>query len=189
MSPLKEPAMCAEAVRPPRVARPARPAVPPLPTLDALDCTHAQMMVTLSQLGGLMRHLRDTGVDETARRNAAEICAFFVDTARQHHADEERAVFPALLASDDAQLRAHVQRLQQDHGWLEEDWIELAPQLQAVAQGYSWYDIDELSHAVQVFVDLYHEHIALEESMIYPAARRRAAVAQAGIEERRSSPA
>lgn len=177
--------MCAEVVRPPRVPRPARPAVPPLPTLDALDGTHAQMMVTLSQMGGLMRHLREHGVDDTARRNAAEICTFFINTARQHHADEERAVFPALMAGDDAELRAHVERLQQDHGWLEEDWIELAPQLQAVAQGYSWYDIDELSHAVQVFVDLYHEHIALEESLIYPAARQRQAVAQAAVAQRR----
>ncbi|EHR71473.1 hypothetical protein BurJ1DRAFT_2644 [Burkholderiales bacterium JOSHI_001] len=176
--------MCAEVVRPPRVARPARPAVPALPTLDALDGTHAQMMATLSQLGGLMRHLRENGVDDTARRNAADICAFFVETARQHHADEERAVFPALFASGDAEMRAHVERLQQDHGWLEEDWIELEPQLQAVAQGYSWYDIDELSHAVDVFVNLYREHIALEESMIYPAARKRAAVAQAGVAQR-----
>jgi hemerythrin-like domain-containing protein len=144
-------------------------------------------MATLAQLVGLMHHLRDNGVDDTARRNAADICAFFADAARQHHADEERAVFPGLLAAGDAELRAHVERLQQDHGWLEEDWIELAPQLQAVAQGYSWYDIDELSHAVSVFVELYHEHIALEESLIYPAARQREAVAKAAAEERRSA--
>jgi hemerythrin-like domain-containing protein len=176
--------MCAEVVRPPRVVRPARPAVPPLPTLDALDGTHAQMMGTLSQLGGLMHHLREHGVDDTARRNAADICAFFADTARQHHADEERVVFPALMAGGDAELRAHVERLQQDHGWLEEDWIELAPQLQAVSQGYSWYDIDELSHAVSVFTALYRDHIALEESMIYPAARQREAVAAAAARSR-----
>jgi hemerythrin-like domain-containing protein len=46
-----------------------------------------------------------------------------------------------------------------------------AQSLQAVAQGYSWYDIDSLRHAVAVFTTLYHDHIALEESLIYPEAK------------------
>lgn len=168
-----------------RAARPARPAVPALPTLDALDRTHAEVLATLQRLASLMEHLRDHGVDAPARANATAISQFFAGTARQHHADEERAVFPQLLANGSAELRAHVQRLQQDHGWLEEDWLELEPQLQAVAQGYTWYDIDELSHAVQVFAALYHEHIALEESLIYPEARRQQAVADAAVDQRR----
>ncbi len=82
-------------------------------------------------------------------------------------------MFPGLLASADEELRRSVVRLQQDHGWLEEDWLELAPQLEAVAQGYNWYDLDMLRHALPVFAALYHDHIALEESMVYPAAKRR----------------
>ena len=60
-------------------------------------------------------------------------------------------------------------------GWLEEDWLELSPQLQAVAEGYSWYELDTLRQAVEVFAGLYQEHIALEESLIYPEARRQMA--------------
>jgi hemerythrin-like domain-containing protein len=71
------------------------------------------------------------------------------------------------------ELTQHVLRLQQDHGWLEEDWLELAPHLQAVAEGYSWYELDTLRHSVGVFTALYHDHIALEESLIYPEAKRR----------------
>ena len=63
-------------------------------------------------------------------------------------------------------------RLQQDHGWLEEDWLELEPMLQAVAQGYSWYDLDMLRQATTVFTELYLDHIDLEESLIYPEAKR-----------------
>ena len=67
----------------------------------------------------------------------------------------------------------HVKRLQQDHGWLEEDWLALQPPLSAIAEGYSWYDLDMLSHALPVFADLYQDHIELEESLIYPEAKAR----------------
>lgn len=168
--------MNAAVARPPvrtREARPLRPPVPALPTYEALDRTHHEVMLTLGRLGALLDHLEAHGVDASARQQAREICSFFSTHARQHHADEEALVFPGLLASDDVELVQHVRRLQQDHGWLEEDWIELAPQLQAVAEGYSWYDLDQLRHAVPVFAELYREHIALEESLIYPEARRR----------------
>ena len=82
-------------------------------------------------------------------------------------------VFPPLLASGDPLLVQHIERLQQDHGWLEEDWLELAPQIEAIGKGYSWYDIDVLRQALPVFTQLYHDHIALEESLIYPEAKRR----------------
>ncbi|MEK8026287.1 hemerythrin domain-containing protein [Pseudaquabacterium rugosum] len=157
-----------------RVARPSRPPVPALPALDQLDRTHRQMLQTLEQLGQLVEHLDAHGVDATARATARTICAFFAEHARRHHADEETLVFPLLIARQDPGLTQHVLRLQQDHGWLEEDWLELAPQLQAVGEGYSWYEIDGLRHGVGVFTALYQEHIALEESMIYPAARREA---------------
>jgi hemerythrin-like domain-containing protein len=144
-----------------------------LPELDALDRTHRQTMEALVQLDQLIQHLEREGLDATSRRLAAETCEFFDVTGRAHHADEERLVFPALLSSGNAELVAHVRRLQQDHGWLEEDWIELEPVLRTVAEGIGGYDLGMLKAAVPVFAQLYHEHIALEESLIYPEARRR----------------
>lgn len=140
--------------------------------MEALDSCHREVLGALRGLVTLLDHLDDQGVDSTARQMAAEAVRFFSETARAHHADEERVVFPGLLRSDDAVLVQHVQRLQQDHGWLEEDWLNLSPQLDAVSKGYSWYDIDELRHAVDVFTALYQDHIDLEESLIYPEARR-----------------
>ena len=174
--------MCAFAVR--QAARQKRVAAPPLPPMDALDRTHRQMMDSLVDLQRLIDHLAENGIDAVAQAASAEICAFFGEVAREHHAAEESLVFPVLLRSGDADLVQHVQRLQQDHGWLEEDWLELAPQLQAVWHGYSWYDLDSLRHGVAIFTALHHDHIALEESLIYPEARRRLAAESASRDQR-----
>ena len=159
-----------------RPGRPARPAAPPLPSFEALDQTHHKVMQTLERLAGLLEQLEAHGPDDAARTLAREICRFFDGTARAHHMAEEQLVFPSLLSSGDAELVRHVQRLQQDHGWLEEDWLELGPHLQAVAEGYNWYDPDVLRSAIPIFTELYRDHIALEETIVYPESRRRQAV-------------
>ncbi len=156
-----------------RHPRPTRPAVPALPSFEQLDDTHRRVMQALSQLRLMLEQLDSPGHDDAARELAGQICNFFDSTARAHHAAEEQLVFPSLLASGDAELVQHVRRLQQDHGWLEEDWLELAPQLRAVAEGQNWYDPDFLRAATQTFTELYREHIALEETVVYPASRRR----------------
>lgn len=160
--------------------RPARTPAPPLPPFEALDRTHHRVVEVLGQFERLLAHLDDSGADAVARASAAEIYAFFEGQARQHHQAEEQHVFPQLLASGNATLVAAVRRLQQDHGWLEEDWLELAPQIEAIAQGYNWWDLAMLRLALPVFTALYHEHIGLEESLIYPEAKRRHAALEAG---------
>jgi iron-sulfur cluster repair protein YtfE (RIC family) len=141
---------------------------------DVLDACHRQIVFTLGKLAALVSRLERVGPDADARALAREIGQFFSTTARQHHEDEERHVFPALLKGGDADIRqAVLLRLQQDHGWLEEDWLELAPQIDAVAAGTAWYNLDELREGVKVFTALSHDHIALEESLIYPEARAR----------------
>jgi hemerythrin-like domain-containing protein len=144
------------------------------PTLDGfevLDDCHARMLAALDQLRALTQRVEHVGADAEARAMAREIGSFFSDFARQHHEDEERHVFPKLLAGGDPDIQQAVLRLQQDHGWIEEDWLEISPQVDAVAMGMSSYDVDQLKAAVDVFVALSQEHIALEESLIYPHAR------------------
>jgi hemerythrin-like domain-containing protein len=143
-----------------------------LPEFESLDLAHRAAMEMLQAFDRLLGHLDDHGLDDTARASAGEILAYFAGPGRQHHAEEEKHVFPGLLASSDVELLQHVRRLQQDHGWIEEDWRELAPQIEAIASGYNWYDLAMLRHALPVFTALYHDHIALEESLIYPAAKR-----------------
>jgi hemerythrin-like domain-containing protein len=151
--------------------RPQRSPVPGAATMDVLDRTHREIVAMLAQLHLLIEQLEARGIDDGVRKLAHDVCAFFDETARPHHAAEEELVFPELLASGDAELVQNVKRLQQDHGWLEEDWLELAPQLRAVGNGQSWYDIDVLRASVPTFTELYREHIALEETVVYPASR------------------
>lgn len=145
----------------------------PAPTLDGfevLDDCHARMLAALEDLRTLAQRLEYLGADAEARTMARELAAFFSQVARQHHEDEERHVFPKLLAGGDADVQQAVMRLQQDHGWIEEDWLEISPQLDALAMASS-YDVDALKAAIEVFVTLTQEHIALEEALVYPQAR------------------
>ena len=136
-----------------------------------LDACHQQTLTTLDLLATLVARLKSDGPDPRAREMAKEVVHFFSTTARQHHEDEERHVFPKLLSGGDADLVQTVLRLQQDHHWLEEDWMELLPQIDAVANGQTWYDLDTLREGVEVFAALSHDHVELEEACIYPQAR------------------
>ena len=140
---------------------------------DVLDVCHRQTVSALGRLAALMTRLANQGADDEARTLAREIVRHFSTTSRDHHLDEERHVFPTLLVTGDAETVQAVQRLQQDHSWLEEDWSELSPMLEAIAGGQSWVDLDVLREGVEVLTALSHEHIALEESLIYPQARAR----------------
>ena len=140
-----------------------------------LDAYHREIVEHLDRLDALVAHLVEHGVDPRSQADARRIEAFFSETCQQHQQDEEAKVFPALMNSDDESLVATVRMLQQDHGWIEEDWLAIAPRLRTIAAGYSWYDPDELRHAVGVFLDLCREHVQLEESIIFPEARAMAA--------------
>jgi hemerythrin-like domain-containing protein len=152
-----------------------KPSVRSPQPFEVLDACHQQILTALERMQTLLEHLDSHGVDATAQGMAKDIYIFFNETARHHHLDEEKHVFPALLNSGDEALVRHVLHLQQDHGWIEEDWLELAPQFEAMAAGYSWYNLDQLNHALPVFTALYHDHMALEESLAYPEAKARIA--------------
>lgn len=152
-----------------RSHRPSRPSAPPL--LEALDHTHRLILQSLAELQQLVARIERQGVEAGARQEARTLCAFFNAHARQHHEDEEKLVFPGLLDLGDAELSAHVRRLQQDHGWLEIDWNTIEPMLDALAEGIAGADADSLRSAVLVYGELYRDHIALEEGVVYPRAR------------------
>ena len=147
----------------------------------ALDACHLRMLAAADGLEELVVTLDRDGVTPAARASAAALADFYATTARRHHEDEERHVFPALLAGTDADIVQAVLRLQQDHGWLAENWMELSPHVEAIANGYGGYDMDTLRQGVEVFAALQRDHIALEESLVYPEAR--AQLGQAGRRE------
>jgi hemerythrin-like domain-containing protein len=162
-----------------RTATPSETAAPTAAcdALVPLDACHRRTLAVVAELRALPSAIDHGGVTPAVRAAAASIANFLSATARVHHEDEERQVFPPLLASGDAALVDTVRRLQQDHGWLEENWRELEPQLRAIATNCGSWDIDTVSSAIGVLSDLYREHIELEESIAYPEARARLAPA------------
>ncbi|MEO8081923.1 MAG: hemerythrin domain-containing protein [Caldimonas sp.] len=138
-----------------------------------LDDCHRLTLAALDRLEALLAQIERQEIDEVARTVAADIVRHFSQTMRQHHRDEECHVFPALASSADSEVAQTILRLRQDHDWLEEDWMEISPHLDAVACGQSWYDIDVLREGVAIFAGLSRDHITLEESILYPQARTR----------------
>lgn len=157
------------------------PAVPAPPSrteraagmFEFLDSCHQEMLRQLVALRTLALAIENEGLSSPLRAEARTIRHWFNNEARQHHLDEERHIFPALLASDDPDITLAAGRLIQDHGWLETDWMEIEPALASAADGYTWFDPVVLRHAVEVFEQLYLDHIVLEETLAYPAARSR----------------
>lgn len=138
---------------------------------EALDACHRQTLEAVRALEALAEAIERGDDTPELRYQAGQIANFLSDTARTHHEDEERHVFPALRGSADPAIVHAVLRLTQDHGWLEQDWLELEPHVQAFALGYGQCDTQALSFGVPVFAALYRDHIALEESLIYPQAQ------------------
>jgi hemerythrin-like domain-containing protein len=143
--------------------------------LKVLDVCHQQIQLHLAKLAKLLAKMDDDQDDSECRQQAALIEAFFSSTSRHHHADEEKFVFPSLLTSEDAELVQAVLTLQQDHGWIEQNWIELAPLLRSIATAGNCIDVAEFRHYVEVFLELCNAHIALEETLIYPEYKSRLA--------------
>lgn len=150
-----------------RPARPRHPAVAPLAAPELMDETHREIAQVLAQMEQLAQLLALPAPQAQAAVLAAQACSFFNGPARAHHEAEETQVFPRLLAGHDADVRAQVQRLQQDHNWIEEDWLEIEPQLQAVARGEHPETQDFLRPALAEFTSLYRAHLAVEEALLH----------------------
>ena len=63
---------------------------------DVLDACHRQTIFALGKLSALIARLTERGPDDEARALAGEVVQHFSTTARQHHEDEERHLFPRL---------------------------------------------------------------------------------------------
>ena len=151
---------------------------------EALDACHLQIQQQLCNLADMVNELSLHGVTPAVVAQASAIERFFSGTSRAHHREEEIHVFPELLASGSERLVTAVRQLMQDHGWIEENWLILGPQLSALGNGFGWAHEGELGQQAQIFMDLCNDHIALEEALIYPESRERLATAIAARERR-----
>ena len=144
-----------------------------LAPLEPLDNCHRDTLRMLMQFEALIDRVEAVGADWRARESAAAIDRYFSEDLRRHQLDEETNVFPLFSESGDTGTVQAIARLKQDHGWLRTDWRILSPLVKAIASGLTWVDLDVLRDGVEVFAALARDHIALEESLIYPQARIR----------------
>lgn len=105
-----------------------------------------------------------------ARRIARETVAFFHGAVLEHHSEEERELFPAVVAAaargpERESVQVIVDRLVAEHRQIEAMWSRMEPALQAVARGH---DSDVDGSAVQRLVDTYLGHARYEEQEFLP---------------------
>lgn len=142
------------------------PTTPETPIQDFSHC-HEGIVKKLEMLGELPELLAPA---ERARQIAGSALDFFRDAILAHHTDEERELFPAVLASaqageEKAQVSALIKRLTEEHRALEGLWTSLEPGLKQVAKGQAT-SLD--TTRLQALVAHYQAHAAFEEATFLP---------------------
>lgn len=108
-----------------------------------------------------------------AREIAEQTLQFFRPAVFDHHIEEEKDLFPAVLAAaarpdERARVQTMVNSLTADHRVIEAIWRELEPQLQKVARG----QLGSIDVApVERLVGQYNAHARLEEDQFLPLAQ------------------
>ena len=146
-------------------------APPALAMFEFLDLTHKTIQEELGKLRVLVQAIEAEKISPMQQKSLATICDYFEHEVKHHHLDEEKHVFPAVYESSDPQIHQVADQLKQDHGWLEQNWLELSPSLVAASQGNNWFDMAELAHGFEVFEALYADHMVLEESIAFKSAQ------------------
>ena len=141
---------------------------------EMLEACHDRVRRSLALLGRLLAYLSDHPHDAQSRSAARDVLRYFELAAPLHHQDEERHVFPRLAGDADAALTDAVARLRADHARMESLWAQLRPVLQDWAGEVAGAAPDEPARQVAAaFVELYAQHLEVEETLIFPAARAR----------------
>lgn len=141
--------------------------------LEMLAACHGKIEQQCTTLARLADHLAAHGADQAVCDAAARLMRYFDTAARDHHADEELDLFPALIesmaGSDAVCLCAMTAALASEHRELEQRWQSLRGLLTQVVAG----DPAVLAaDAVDAFIGLYQRHIAREEAELLPMAQR-----------------
>ncbi|MCX7693412.1 hemerythrin domain-containing protein [Tepidimonas taiwanensis] len=139
------------------------------PIADFSQC-HAGILRKLDALAELPALLAPAA---RAREIAEQSLAFFREAIVEHHEDEERELFPAVLASAAAgaereRVQGLVQRLTEEHRALERLWKQLEGDLKKVAKGQS-FALD--TAGLEALVAQYRSHACFEEAEFLPLAQ------------------
>jgi hemerythrin-like domain-containing protein len=133
---------------------------------ELLQACHERMQRMFRLLRRLRTHLAAMGNDAQARQAASDLMRYFDIAAPHHHEDEERHVFPRLLAA--GQCVEAVQRLQREHREMTALWVKVRALLLPVAEG-TWAGFGpEEEGTLEHFLALYDWHMVAENELVFP---------------------
>ena len=138
--------------------------------LDEFSQCHGGILERLDALDRLPALLEPAA---QARRIARESLDFFSGVVYEHHAEEEKDLFPAVLASASSEelpsVRAMVERLTREHRDVEAQWKQLEPLIKKLAKGQP---ADVNPQAVSSLVAQYQAHAQFEEQEFLPLSEK-----------------
>lgn len=141
--------------------------------LTRLAACHHRLTQSCAALQRLVVQLADGEPDGDARSTAVTLMADFDAATRDHHADEEVDLFPALIesmgGSDATCIRALVTSLTADHRAVEAQWRCLRVTLAQLAAGGSQ---GLAAGDVAAFVASWERLLACEDTQLLPMAAR-----------------
>lgn len=136
-----------------------------------LHACHDRVRRSLDLLDRLAARVAQGRIDGAVRDAARDVLRYFDIAAPQHHEDEERHVFPRVLAgAASPAIEAAVRRLQADHAAMRETWSALRGPLEALANGDdAAFDGAAQAHAAR-FRALHADHLRTEDTLVFPHA-------------------
>jgi hemerythrin-like domain-containing protein len=135
--------------------------------LTNFSSCHVGIVSQLTRLGELPALLAPA---ELARKVAQDTLDFFKRVVYEHHAEEEKELFPAVVSSAHAGVeRIHVETLIRDlteqHRHIEKLWTSIEPELRHIAKGQGHHlKVDHLNELVKT----YYAHARFEEAEFLP---------------------
>ncbi|HMN92933.1 MAG TPA: hemerythrin domain-containing protein [Hydrogenophaga sp.] len=146
---------------------PAQPTVNTEAPISNFNNCHVGIIRRLNTLGELPALLEPAA---RARKIAEDSLDFFREAIFEHHLEEERELFPAVMASAQPgeelqRVKAMAQRLTDEHRAIEKLWKSLEKGLKQVAKGHSTeLDVSDLNRLVAE----YQAHAHYEETEFLP---------------------
>ncbi|MFZ6734282.1 hemerythrin domain-containing protein [Undibacterium sp. Ji42W] len=144
--------------------------------LAVLKHCHDRIRKQLATMANLLAHLPTHGADNDARQAAQAVLNYFTKAAPLHHDDEEINLLPELQITardeDAALLASLLPAILSQHEDMAVQWQQLEKQLSIIVSANNGAPASLSAASVQVFNDLYSEHMQTEETQIAPMAKR-----------------
>ncbi|MCC7679544.1 pyridoxamine 5'-phosphate oxidase [Janthinobacterium sp. FW305-128] len=141
--------------------------------IAVLKHCHDKIRKQLTTLQNLLAHLVQHGNTADAQQAAKAVLQYFNKAAHLHHDDEEQDLMPMLQTTatgDDAALLVTlVPEILADHQRMDQAWLTLRPELDAIAAGTG---VQLSAHGVRDYVAAYQAHMSKEEGQLAPMAKR-----------------